>query len=135
MAAHRRLVPLEFLNVHMIRTVAAAIVTGILSEVLGAGGGGVVPAFMFFFGANDLIAKGTSFFMMIPGSLSATLGNMRRKNVDLRGGLFVEVAACLASPLGLFTTTAITPLWSNIAFSVLIAEITVQLIRRNLRRR
>lgn len=134
MAAHRRLVPLEFLNVHMIRTVAAAIVTGILSEVLGAGGG-VVPALMFFFGANDLIAKGTSFFMMIPGSLSATLGNMRRKNVDLRGGLFVEVAACLASPLGLFTTTAITPLWSNIAFSVLIAEITVQLIRRNLRRR
>lgn len=60
---------------------------------------------------------------------------MRRKDVDLRGGLFVEVAACLASPLGLFTTTAITPLWSNIAFSVLIAEIAVQLIRRNLRRR
>lgn len=53
----------------------------------------------------------------------------------ISGGLFVEVAACLASPLGLFTTTAITPLWSNIAFSVLIAEITVQLIRRNLRRR
>ena len=31
MAAHRRLVPLEFLNVHMIRTVAAAIIATIAS--------------------------------------------------------------------------------------------------------
>ncbi|MDQ0728820.1 sulfite exporter TauE/SafE family protein [Microbacterium sp. W4I20] len=116
--------------------IGAGVVTGILSGVLGVGGGViVVPALMFFFGASDLIAKGTSLFMMIPGSLSATLGNMRRKNVDLRGGLFVGATACLASPLGLLTATAITPLWSNIAFSVLIAAITVQLIVRNLRRR
>lgn len=114
----------------------AGVMTGILSGVLGVGGGViVVPALMFFFGASDLIAKGTSLFMMIPGSISATIGNVRRDNVDLRGGLCVGIAACLASPLGLLTATAITPLWSNIAFSVLIAAITVQLVVRNLRQR
>ncbi|WP_125133157.1 sulfite exporter TauE/SafE family protein [Microbacterium sp. 10M-3C3] len=116
--------------------VGAGIVTGILSGVLGVGGGIiVVPALMFFFGASDLVAKGTSLFMMIPGSISATIGNARRGNVDLRGGLAIGIAACCASPLGLLTATAITPLWSNIAFSVLIAAITVQLVVRNIRRR
>lgn len=116
--------------------VGAGIITGILAGVLGVGGGIiVVPALMFFFGASDLIAKGTSLFMMIPGSISATFGNLRRGNVDLRGGLFLGVAACLASPLGILTATSLTPLWSNIAFSALIAAITVQLVVRNLRRR
>lgn len=120
----------------VIALVGAGVVTGILSGVLGVGGGViVVPALMFFFGASDLIAKGTSLFMMIPGSLSATTGNLRRGNVDLRGGLCVGIAASLASPLGLWTATAITPLWSNIAFSVLLAAIIVQLVVRNLRRR
>jgi uncharacterized protein len=119
----------------VVALVIAGIVTGILSGVLGVGGGViVVPALMFFFGASDLIAKGTSLFMMIPGSISATVGNLRRGNVDLRGGLCVGIAACLASPLGLLTATAITPLWSNIAFSALITAITVQLVVRNIRR-
>lgn len=73
--------------------------------------------------------------MMVLGSLSAVLGNMRRENVDLRGGLSIGVTACLASPLGLLTATAITPPWHNIAFSVLIAAITVQLIVRKMRGR
>lgn len=116
--------------------VLTGVITGILSGVLGVGGGViVVPALMFFFGASDLIAKGTSLFMMIPGSISGTAGNLKRGNVDLRGGLCVGIAACLASPLGLLTATAITPLWSNIAFSVLLAAIIVQLVVRNLRRR
>lgn len=112
------------------------VLTGILSGVLGVGGGiVVVPALMFFFGASDLIAKGTSLFMMIPGSISGTIANMRRRNVDLRGGAFVGISACFASPLGLLTATTLTPLTSNIAFSVLIAAIIAQLIVRNLRRR
>lgn len=120
----------------VVALVAAGIVTGILSGVLGVGGGIlVVPALMFFFGASDLVAKGTSLFMMIPGSISATIGNVRRSNVDLRGGLCIGIAACIASPLGLLTATAITPLWSNIAFSILIAAITIQLVVRNLRTR
>ncbi|GAB3634044.1 hypothetical protein GCM10027421_33970 [Microbacterium shaanxiense] len=104
--------------------------------MLGVGGGVIViPALMFFFDASDLIAKWTSLCTVIPWPLSATLGNTRRKNVDLRGGLFMGVTACLASPPGLLTATTITPLWSNIAFSVLIAANTVQLIVRKMRRR
>jgi uncharacterized membrane protein YfcA len=118
--------------------VAAALVltggiTGILSGLLGVGGGIiVVPVLIFFFGASDLIAKGTSLLMMVPGSVSATIGNSRRKNVDLRVAALVGGAACLASPLGLLTATAISPFWSNVAFSVLMTGVVAQLIVRQL---
>jgi len=125
---------IELTVVTVIALVCTGVVTGILSGILGVGGGiVVVPALMFFFGAGDLVAKGTSLFMMIPGSISGTIGNVRRSNVDVRGGLSVGLAACLASPLGVLTATSLTPLVSNAAFSVLLAAITVQLIVRNVR--
>jgi len=103
--------------------------TGVLSGLLGVGGGiVVVPALILLFGAGDLVAKGTSLLVMIPGSLSGTLGNVRRGNFDLRIATGVGLAACLASPLGLLTATAITPLASNIAFSILVCAVATQLI-------
>jgi uncharacterized membrane protein YfcA len=118
----------------VVALVATGTLTGVLSGVLGVGGGiVVVPALMFFFGASDLVARGTSLFMMVPGSLSGTVANVRRRSVDLRGGLCVGAAACLASPLGLLTATSITPSWSNGAFFVLLILVTVQLVVRNVR--
>jgi len=114
--------------------VLLGIVTGVLSGILGVGGGIiVVPALMLMFGAGDLIAKGTSLLMMIPGSLSGTIGNARRKNFDLRVAAAVGTAACVASPLGLLTATAISPLASNIAFSVLMVAVATQMVLRHFR--
>lgn len=114
--------------------VVLGIVTGTLSGVLGVGGGIiVVPSLMLLFGASDLIAKGTSLLMMVPGSLSATVGNVRRRNVDLRVAAIVGTAACAASPFGLMTATAITPLWSNIAFSALVVATATHLIIKHVR--
>ena len=108
------------------------VITGILSGLLGVGGGiVVVPVLMFFFGASDLVAKGTSLLMMVPGSVSATVGNARRRNIDVRAAAFVGISACVASPLGLLTATAITPFWSNVAFSVLLAGVAIQLVLKH----
>jgi uncharacterized membrane protein YfcA len=116
--------------------VLTGLITGILSGLLGVGGGIiVVPVLMFLFGASDLIAKGTSLLMMVPGSISATIGNTRRRNVDLRSAAIVGLAACVASPLGLLTATVISPFWSNVSFSILLAGITVQLVVKFFRTR
>ncbi|WP_308797976.1 sulfite exporter TauE/SafE family protein [Agromyces silvae] len=116
--------------------VLTGLITGILSGLLGVGGGIiVVPVLMFFFGASDLIAKGTSLLMMVPGSISATIGNTRRRNVDLRAAVVVGLAACVASPLGLLTATVISPFWSNVTFSVLLAGVAAQLVVKHVRSR
>lgn len=111
-------------------------VTGILSGVLGVGGGVVVvPVLMFFFGSSDLIAKGTSLLMMIPGSISGTLGNFRRQNVDLRAAALVGLAACICVPLGSFFAAWIDPFWGNVAFSLYLVFLLGQMLFRKLRRR
>lgn len=114
--------------------VLTGFITGILSGLLGVGGGVVVvPVLMFFFGSSDLIAKGTSLLMMIPGSVSGTLGNMRRHNVDLRAAAFIGITASLCVPLGTLFAGWIDPFWGNVAFSAYLAFILVQMLVRTLR--
>ena len=114
--------------------VVLGLVTGVLSGLLGVGGGViVVPVLMFFFGASDLIAKGTSLIMLIPGSISGTIGNVRRQNVDLRAAAALGIAASVLSPLGSILATRITPFWSNVAFSLLLAFILGQMLFKTLR--
>lgn len=110
--------------------------TGVLSGVLGIGGGAVVvPALMFFFGASDLVAKGTSLLMMIPGSISGTIGNLRRHNVDLRAAAYVGLAACLFVPVGTLFAVLIDPFWGNVAFSLYLVFVLGQMLVRKLRGR
>jgi uncharacterized membrane protein YfcA len=114
--------------------VVTGFVTGILSGILGVGGGiVVVPILMFFFGASDLIAKGSSLLMMIPGSISGTLGNLRRHNVDLRAAMYVGLAACVCAPLGSYLAAWINPFWGNVAFSLYLVFIVGQMLWRALR--
>jgi uncharacterized membrane protein YfcA len=116
--------------------VGTGFVTGILAGLLGVGGGiVVVPVLMFFFGASDLIAKGTSLLMMIPGSISGTLGNLRRHNVDLRAAGYVGLAACVFAPVGSLFAAWINPFWGNGAFSVYLAFIVGQMFVRTMRAR
>jgi uncharacterized membrane protein YfcA len=116
--------------------VFTGLVTGVLSGLLGVGGGVVVvPILMFFFGSSDLVAKGTSLIMLIPGSLSGTIGNARRRNVDLRAAAILGIAASVLSPLGAVIATHIPPFWSIAAFSVLLAFILGQMLFKTLRKK
>lgn len=115
--------------------VLTGFITGTLSGVLGVGGGViVVPALMFFFGANDLVAKGSSLVMMIPGSISGTLGNWRRNNVDLRAALYVGLAASVCVPFSSVLATLLDPFLANVLFSLYLAFILGQMIYRRVKR-
>ncbi len=116
--------------------IATGLITGVLSGLLGVGGGVVVvPILMFFFGASDLIAKGTSLIMLIPGSTSGTLANLRRRNVDLRSAAILGIAASVMSPLGSVVAKYIPPFWSNALFSVLLVFVLSQMVVKTLRKK
>lgn len=110
-------------------------VTGILSGLLGVGGGIiVVPALMLLLGTSDLIARGTSLLMMIPTAISGTVGNLRRHNVDLVGAAVIGAAACTTTALGAWIARSIDPLTGNIVFAVFLVAIAIQLVVRAVRR-
>jgi uncharacterized membrane protein YfcA len=110
------------------------LITGILAGLLGVGGGIiVVPALVLFFGASDLIAKGTSLLMMIPTAVSGTIGNIRRHNSDLRAAALIGVAACTTTALGAWIATIVDPLVGNILFAAFLTFIAVQMALRAIR--
>jgi uncharacterized membrane protein YfcA len=126
--------PLTFLTITGL--LVLGVITGTLAGLLGVGGGIiVVPALMIVFGTSDLIAKGTSLLMMIPTAISGTIGNVRRRNVDLLAAVLVGVAACTTTALGAWIATLVDPLVGNILFAVFLIFIAVQMAVRAVRGR
>lgn len=114
--------------------IVLGLVTGTAAGLLGVGGGIiVVPVLMLVFGASDLVAKGTSLLMMIPTAISGTVGNIRRKNTDLRAAALIGVAACTTTALGAWIATIVNPLVGNILFAIFLAFIAVQMAMRAIR--
>ncbi|GAB3282368.1 sulfite exporter TauE/SafE family protein [Microbacterium lacusdiani] len=114
--------------------VLTGLVTGVLSGLIGVGGGiVVVPVLILLFGASDLVAKGTSLLMMIPTTMSGTIGNIRHKNVDLVAGLCIGVTACVTAPLGTLVANVIDPQVANILFVIFLVVITAQMTQRAIR--
>lgn len=116
--------------------VGLGVVTGILSGLLGVGGGiVVVPMLVLLFGVSDLEAKGTSLLMMIPTALSGTVGNLRRKNVDLLGAALIGGSACLTTALGAWLSKSIDPAVGNIVFAIFLVVIAARMAIQALRGR
>jgi hypothetical protein len=111
------------------------LITGVLSGLLGVGGGIiVVPALMLLFGTSDLVARGTSLLMMIPAAISGTIGNIRRKNVDLIGAALIGAAACTTTALGAWLAKSLDPFTGNVIFAIFLAAVAVQITIRAIRR-
>lgn len=109
--------------------VVLGFITGVLSGILGVGGGIViVPMLILLFGLSDVVAKGTSLAMMIPTAISGSIGNLRRKNVDIVAALIVGLAACVTTALGAAAAAALDPRTASIVFAVFLALLIVRLV-------
>ena len=116
--------------------VLLGIITGVLAGLLGIGGGVlIVPVLVLLFGTSDLVAKGTSLLVLIPTTISGTIGNARRKNVDLPAAVTIGLAACTTTALGAWIATLIDPLTGNILFAAFLTVLGVQMLLRATRRR
>lgn len=109
--------------------VVLGVVTGVLSGLLGVGGGLiVVPVLIVVFGVSDLLTKGSSLLMMIPTAVSGTVGNLKRGNADVRSGLTVGAAACVTSAAGAWVSQHLDPRVANMAFGVFIVAVFAQMV-------
>ncbi|GEK79015.1 sulfite exporter TauE/SafE family protein [Agrococcus baldri] len=120
---------LELAVLPIIGLVVLGFVTGVLSGILGVGGGIIiVPMLILLFGQSDVVAKGTSLAMMIPTAISGTIGNLRRKNVDIVASLIVGLSACVTTALGAAAAIALDPRTASIVFAVFLVLLIVRLV-------
>ena len=107
--------------------VALGVVIGVLSGLLGIGGGAVaVPSLSLLFGASDLIARGTSLLAMFPSAIAGTAANWRRGLVYLKHGLIIGVCAAVTAPLGTMLAGMITP---RMGANLFVAYLAVLFVR------
>ena len=110
--------------------VLIGLAAGILSGMVGIGGGMViVPALVFILGLSQHQAQGTSLFILsLPVLLLAVVNYWRTGNVNWRFGLVIASTFVLGAFFGSKLTLRLPEAWVKLIFGLLMAYVSIQLI-------
>ena len=116
-----------------IGSICAGLVIGVLSGLLGIGGGTVmVPLFRLAYGFNAIAATATSLFTIIPTSISGVVSHLRNKTCIPKLGLALGIGGAIASPFGVWLAR-ISPDWLiMVAAAVVIVYSAYNMLRKAL---
>ena len=108
--------------------IGLGLVTGVLSGLLGVGGGVfMVPVLILFLELSDVTAKGVSLLVVIPTGLIATFFSLRRKNVDLRAASAIGIAGALTTVGGAALAFWLDPMVASILFAIFLLVIAIRM--------
>lgn len=114
----------------VVALVGIGLLTGILSGLLGIGGGVImVPAMVVLLSMPPVLAKGTSVAVILPSSIVGTLRNRANRNVDLRVGIAVGSAGVVFAVIGALISKSLSDTFSNAMFAVLLLTVAGLQIR------
>lgn len=104
----------------LIGLAVAGVIIGILSGLLGIGGGTVmVPTLRLVFGLPAMSSTATSLFSMIFSSISGSITHIRQKTCIPLLGVILGVGGAFMSPLGV-QLAAMSPTWAIMLAAALI---------------
>jgi len=113
---------------------------GLLSGILGVGGGVIViPMLRLAFGVDALVTAGTSLLVILPTSLAGVIGRLRSRSrtgarvINLRAGLLVGCGGIVFSPIGSWLGNITGGPIVMIAAAIVIAYTGVNMIRKALK--
>ncbi|MFV0515159.1 MAG: sulfite exporter TauE/SafE family protein [Jhaorihella sp.] len=73
---------------------------GVLSGMFGVGGGFLMTPLLFFIGIPPAVAVATEANQIVASSFSGVLAHLRRKTVDLKMGVILQLGGLLGAALG-----------------------------------
>lgn len=98
----------------------AGIFVGVMSGLLGVGGGTImVPIFRLAFGMSPIASTATSLFAIIPTSISGVATHLRGKTCIPKLGVALGIGGALMSPVGVWLAS-ISPDWAVILVAALV---------------
>lgn len=115
---------------------AVGVAVGILSGLLGIGGGTVlVPVFKLLYGMPAIAATATSLFTIIPTSFSGVVTHVRNKTCIPVLGVAAGIGGAIMSPLGVWLAS-VSPDWAIMtAAALVIAYSATTMFRKALKLR
>lgn len=103
----------------------AGIFTGILSGLLGVGGGILmIPAMVLILGIPQKLAQGISLAVIIPVSISGTLIHFARGNVDLKVALLIGIGGMVGAHFGAIVANDLDPSILRLIFGLFVLVIS-----------
>jgi uncharacterized protein len=104
--------------------------TGVLSGLLGVGGGFImVPGMMFIASMPSNLAKGTSLAAIIPSAIVGSWRNHRAAMVDLNAALKVGLTGAAASAASASLAVKLNQRVTNAAFAALLLVLAAAMLR------
>lgn len=118
----------------LVLTVAVGVVVGILSGLLGIGGGTLmVPIFRLGFGLSAFASTATSLFTIIPTSLVGFVTHIKNKTCIPKLGIVCGLAGACTSPVGVFLAN-LSPAWMvMLAAAIIIGYSSFKMFRKAVR--
>jgi uncharacterized membrane protein YfcA len=114
--------------------ILTGLAAGILSGLLGVGGGVVlVPAMGLLFDFPQTIAKGTSLMVIVPTASLGTYRNAKYNNVYFEAAIVAGVGGAAFAVIGAFFADTLTERQSNVLFGMLLVVTATQIFIRALR--
>ncbi len=92
--------PIAEMNVNILLIVLLGIMVGGLTGLFGVGGGFLMTPLLIFLGIPPTVAVGTEAPHVLASSLSGAIAHWRRKNVDIKMGIFLLAGGIAGSIVG-----------------------------------
>ena len=92
--------PIAEMNVNILLIILLGIMVGGLTGLFGVGGGFLMTPLLIFLGIPPAIAVGTEAPHVLASSFSGFIAHWRRKNVDIKMGIFLLAGGIVGSVVG-----------------------------------
>ncbi len=92
--------PIAEMNVNIFLIIFIGMSIGILSGIFGVGGGFLMTPLLIFLGIPPVVAVGSEAPHVLATSVSGVIAHWRKKNVDIKMGIFLLIGGLLGSTVG-----------------------------------
>lgn len=112
--------------------ILAGIATGLLSGLLGVGGGTImIPALVLGAGLTQHLAQGISLAVMVPTALIGALNYYKKGHIHIRTAAFLVSGSLIGTLIGSNLAAATPELWLKKLFGIFAILVGLQGLKKN----
>ena len=114
---------------------AAGVAVGVLSALMGVGGGVLMVPLLVYLGETQHLAEGTSLVVIVPTAIVGVMAHRKRGYVRMTDGLLLGAGGIFGAWVGARVALAIDPDILQKTFAVFLVWVGARLVFRSLKAR